>query len=253
MLSFHNLKIKKFSNNLRLVVKSAQIYKQHDRGHVLRKKCKEGTKERLESIERSYRHVKDKVYNIAYSNDFDFFVTITISPQTANRYSYYDCALIIQKELKKLRRKYNEFEYLMVPEQHKDGAWHYHALFKGLPMIEYKKSGKKDKKGRIIYNLSGVSVGFTTAQKVDSRGTSAGYLVKYITKEMIRGDYVRGRRKYWASRGADKVEIIRDYVEDWSDFKDKLLKENDLISTKTSKVNKIDYKNELTYWLLAQP
>ena len=255
LLSYHNLKIKSFGRGLKLVVKSDQIYKRREiiRGKL--KKCAEGTKEREENILRSYRHLKDKVYNIAYSNDFEHFITFTVSSEMANRYSYYECGTLIYKELRRFKRKYKQFEYVMVPEQHEDGAWHYHALFKGIPKEEFRNSGKRDKEGRTIYNVIHVAekVGHTTATRVGDRGKAAGYLVKYITKDMVKNDYVRNRRKYWASRGADKTEIVRDYVENWPDYLKNLLNENDLISQTTSEVNNERFTNKLSYWLLAQP
>jgi len=218
-----------------------------------KEKRKEGTKERAESIAVSYRKVKDKVWTFAYSNDWEYFVTLTFNKLKVDRFNYNDCRKLLAKELKHYKRKYPFFEYLCVPEMHKNGAWHFHGLFKGLPKEEYSYSRHKDKAGRKIYNICLLAdrLGHTTAQIVDTRGQAAGYLVKYISKDLISNDYVRGRSKYIASNGLDKS--VTSYTNCHFDDVKKLTQKNDLITAKSYEVAGEKYYNVFTYWLMREP
>jgi len=217
-----------------------------------RQKLKEGTKERLDSINRSYRQVKDKVWSFAYSNEWEWFVTLTFDKSKVDRFNYTACISLLRSVLKQYKRDNKDFEYLVVPEQHKNGAWHFHGLFKSLALSEFKYSKHLDKAGRKIYNIRVLAdkLGHTTAARVDTRGQAAGYLVKYINKDLMASEYVRGRPKYIASRGLDKS--ITSYSNQPPDYIKGLIKENDLITIKALEVTKPEYTNEFTWALFAQ-
>jgi len=145
--------------------------------------------ERTDSIKRA----KDKAYEIAYSNDFKYFITITLDEKLISRT---DTKAI----LKKLRPLWSnlvqrkDFKYIFIPEYHEryevDGnrAIHFHGLASGnLKMID---SGKVFK-GKPIYNWSDWSYGFSTAVELDKQKFICQYITKYITKdnEKIFGKY----------------------------------------------------------------
>lgn len=65
-----------------------------------------------------------------------------------------------------------------------------------------------DGKGRQVYNVTCYKLGFTTATKVSDPAKAAGYLAKYITKELA---VPRGKKSYWASKGLSRPQ--EDYIE----------------------------------------
>ena len=87
-------------------------------------------------------------------------------------------------------------KYLIVPEFHKDGALHFHALlanFNGRL-----KDSKKRQNGRIVYNMTGYRARFTTAVPINhNKGAVSNYIKKYITKDM---PLIHGRKRYWLSQ-----------------------------------------------------
>lgn len=93
-----------------------------------------------------------------------------------------------------------DFAYVIVPEFHKDGAIHFHALIR-----DYNaelKSTNVFQNGKRVYNLTGFTAGFTNAQKLDDDQTkAAAYLTKYITKDMLNRF---NKRRYWASKNLCK-------------------------------------------------
>ncbi len=163
----------------------------------------------LHTSEVSLKRTRKKVFDYARSNEWDWFVTFTFSDKRVDRYDYDDCVSKLSKWLNNLRRSSPGVSYIVVPERHKDGAFHFHGLFAGLSEREIVWSGKyvikRDKGARRffrtkdkIYQIGRYKFGWMTATQVRDKERVTGYISKYITKEMLNGLY--GRKRYWASR-----------------------------------------------------
>lgn len=164
------------------------------------------------SAEVSMKRTKAKVYNYAKCNDWDWFVTFTFSPDKVNRYDYDACIKVLSKWLNNLRRSSPLLSYLVVPERHKDGAWHFHGLFSGLndKMIVWTgkyvvkrlhASGGRSRYVRTddkIYRFGSYKLGWMTATSVREKERVTSYICKYITKDLCDSSY--GRKRYWCSR-----------------------------------------------------
>lgn len=146
----------------------------------------------------SLSRTKRKVYDYAKCNDWEFFVTFTFNKHLVNRYDYIECANKLSKWLNNLRRSSPGLSYLVVPEQHKDGAWHFHGLFAGLNPDEIVWSGryvikKVCSKGcrtrfvktdRKIYKIGRYKLGWMTATEVQDKQRVVTYITKYVTKDI---------------------------------------------------------------------
>jgi hypothetical protein len=117
--------------------------------------------------------------------------------------------------------------YILVPERHKKGGIHFHGFFNDVfPVVDsgtvVPPTGGKPRKprskaqreewlqygGRVVYNLPGWTLGFTTAMELHGEYPAAvAYVCKYIGKE---GEKPAGR---WYYSGGDLVEPSVDYVE----------------------------------------
>lgn len=152
------------------------------------------------------------IYDIARSNQWDWFVTLTFNPQKVDSYDYEQCT----KKLSVLLNNYrkicgSDFKYIVIPELHKTGRFHFHGLFANCENLDFVFSGKYTDKGQEIYNIGKYKLGFTTATKVQDNNRVALYISKYITKDMTA--VISGKKKYWASRNCDKPKVIKDYVD----------------------------------------
>lgn len=158
-----------------------------------------------EDIARSMRRARSRVRRLALSNDFRWFVTLTLSPDKVDRY---DAAQVVRKLSNWCSNqvKRRGLQYILVPERHKDGALHFHGFFNDA--LEAVASGHRDKQGHMIYNLPGWTLGFTAAIEVygDYAGAVA-YVCKYIGKQ---GDKPAGR---WYYSGGDLRESTAIYGE----------------------------------------
>lgn len=142
-------------------------------------------------LERAKRRARAKVRQLALANRFEWFVTLTLSPEKINRY---DPVEVVRRMSQwcdnRVRRK--GLTYILVPEHHQDGAIHFHGFFNGA--LEAVDSGKRDKNGREIFNLPDWSLGFTRAVRLYGEYAAAvQYCAKYIGKE---GEKIGGRWYY---------------------------------------------------------
>jgi len=160
------------------------------------------------------------IYELARSNHFDWFITLTFDKAKVNRYDYDCCADAIKHFTDILRKRGNQ--WLLVPEQHKDGAYHFHGLVSGnLPLSPaiHEETGEllRDNHGRQIYNLDIYHYGFTTATKITDAARSATYLTKYLSKDI---SVPKGRKRYWASRSLNKpmVELLQMTAEEFGEI-----------------------------------
>ena len=175
---------------------------------------------------RSMRRARAKLRRLALSNEFTHFVTLTLDKEKVDRY---DPKAIMQKVnrcLDNLVRRHG-VKYILVPEQHKDGAYHFHGFIAGdlrledsgtidLPWEEKPKRPRDDQEradwlsrgGHVVYNWPQWPLGFTTAlQLYGTYSAAVAYVCKYIGKQ--QGQRPMGR---WYYSGGGLKEPPRQYT-----------------------------------------
>ena len=167
-------------------------------------------KNKEESIHRSVRRSRSVINDYVLCNDFDMFATFTFNPRKVNRYDMITTYLKMQGWLERNARQYENFRYIVVPERHKDGAIHFHALLNGycgeLKKTNIIQSGKR------VYNITGFRFGFTNVTILDDdKMKTIAYMCKYIQKDM---ELVNGKRRYWASKRLNKPVITHNTIWD---------------------------------------
>lgn len=172
---------------------------------ALPKPREKGKKSQGEDMLRSMRRARAKVRRLALANEFQWFVTLTLSPDEVDRY---DAAAIMKRVNRWLSNMVQRhgLRYILVPERHKDGAFHFHGFFAG-PGLEAVPSGHNDSQGHEIFNLPQWTFGFTAAIRLYGTYSQAvGYVCKYIGKQ--DGERPMGR---WYYSGGDLMEPQKDY------------------------------------------
>lgn len=150
--------------------------------------------ERQADSERSSRaRTMRQIYYLARSYNWEWFVTFTFSPDVVDRYDYKAVSSLMSGWLKALRRKCPDVRYMVVPELHRDGAYHFHGLLAScmpyLELLEHKGG---------IYNVNSFKYGYTTATAVKDSVSCSRYVSKYITKDLVA--VTKGKKRYWHSR-----------------------------------------------------
>ena len=157
------------------------------------------------SLQRSRKVVLD----YARANVFSYFCTFTFNPDVVDRYSYRACYDKLRYWLKRMYKSIGKFKYVIVPEQHKDGAWHFHGLFSSELKSELVFSGHYVKGSSCpIYNISSYDAGFTNVTEIFDRSKTANYIVKYLTKGCIEA-LPSDRRVVLASHNLDTPKRYR--------------------------------------------
>jgi hypothetical protein len=129
---------------------------------------------------RSLRRTVQTIYEYSRANVWDYFATFTIADKDV-RYDYATAKGKICTWFNNFKkRKCPDLKYLCVPEQHKDGAWHFHALLSG-NLDEYIKLNEYGYYNLVPYTLGKIN----SIEKVRDNGRVASYITKYITKDLL--------------------------------------------------------------------
>lgn len=168
------------------------------------KENEESDREHSICVSRS-RTIK-KIYDIGRSNYWEWWITLTLNKEKVNRYDYSICSQKLKNWLDYLRDRNPDMIYLIVPEKHDDGAWHFHGLFANMNDNEFSISGKYTDKGQEIYKMVKYKYGWSYAVRLDGSFAIVSYMTKYITKDLC--EMTKGKKRYWASRNVNLPEII---------------------------------------------
>lgn len=154
----------------------------------------------LNSISRAKSIVRD----YALCNDFDFFVTLTLSPEKYDRKDLKKYISDLALWIRHYRQKWGTpLEYLLIPERHKDGAWHMHGFIQGqIHDLTVNDNGYMD-----WYSYS-KKFGWISLDYIKNKEACAHYITKYITKNCERSVSELGAHMYYVSRGLVKPEEI---------------------------------------------
>lgn len=153
----------------------------------------------LESERCSLSRTKRNIRELALCNNFTHFATITINSQYADRFHLQECQNALRKKLQKYKRYHKDFAYLFITEKHKDGAFHFHGLVKGLDFYINVNGYLSNK----VFD----EIGFNSFSKIKNFEKTCNYITKYITKDCVKNE---NNQIYICSRGlkkADKYEI----------------------------------------------
>ena len=166
------------------------------------------------SLSRTKRNLRE----LALCNNFEYFSTLTIDSAKCDRYTLDICQTKLKKILKKIKRKNPDFAYIFITEKHKDGAFHFHGLIKGLNDFYTNNNN-------YLSSLDFDELGFNSFSKIKNYSKCCNYITKYITKDCVRNS---NNQIYISSRGLLKstreefsyIDFIPSFSNDFVDMKD---------------------------------
>lgn len=232
-----NIKYKEICSYAKIYPDSIKIIKYHrpivftaDRGTSAILMNEENAEEN-DYLQKSINRTKTKISDYVLCNNFSHFATFTFDPKNPkvngeeNRKDFQKMSSLLKKwlnteQVNHFRRHGRKFRYLIVPERHKNGAWHFHALLEGyqneiegfytrknkyITVAELKKT-KKDKNRKFITRYT---LGRSEIAPIKDKTKMSSYIKKYITKELIQD---KNAKRYWASRNLKTPEIIPNFI-----------------------------------------
>lgn len=151
------------------------------------------------SSDSSIARTRTAVQDICRCNKFEWFCTFTFDPKRFNSKDIDLCRRYMQNWLKHMRDRHSkQLKYLVVPELHKSGAVHFHALLRGFDEPDLLRESHVFQHGRRVYNIRHWHFGFSTCVKIDNIDKVSSYIRKYISKDML---LLYGSKRYFCSQG----------------------------------------------------
>lgn len=152
-----------------------------------------------ESIRCSTSRTRKMIRLLALSTDkWKFFATFTFSMlEVGNRYDYDNVCQYMQLYLSELRRRFPDMKYIVVPEMHKDGAFHFHGLFTHMH-VSYAGFYHHQH----VYHDDSFTYGFSDITYIKDQLRVSHYLCKYITKDLCC--VTPGKKRYWHTKSTLK-------------------------------------------------
>lgn len=194
---YYNVHVKRFPGGKVQYMRSCD--KVQGRGYELPERELTGETTERKKVENKKRALNE-VYDLCRANDFDWFITLTFDPKKVDSFDYLDCCRAMKLFTQRLRDYH--CKYVLVPERHDSGRYHFHGLVSGdfpVTPARHKITGQLvvDKRGRQMYNIDIFDAGFTTATRIESQDKVSTYMSEYITKDLC---VPKGKKCYWASR-----------------------------------------------------
>ena len=167
------------------------------------------------------RRAKNTIKELVMCNDWEYFATLTLDKTKYNRYDLKKYIKDLSQYIRDLRKRGNDIKYLLIPERHKDGAWHIHGFFSGLNQEELKEFSLSEKlpsyiknsikQGKKIWNWVGYSLkfGFNELEEIRDIDKVSSYVTKYITKDLSDTVNELGAKTYYCSRGLKRAKTIK--------------------------------------------
>lgn len=145
-----------------------------------------------QSLSRTKRNIRE----LALCNDFEYFATFTVNSEKCDRYSLNEVQYKLKKVLHKIKRNNKDFAFLIITEKHKDGAFHFHGLIRGISDLYFNNNGYLSS---MIFDNE---LGFNSFSKIKDYSKCCNYITKYITKDCIKNSH---NQIYISSRGLKKA------------------------------------------------
>ena len=143
---------------------------------------------------------RTRVFELAICNDFEYFITLTINKEKLDRYELKEYIKKLGQFIRDYRKKYEvDIQYLLIPEKHKNGAWHMHGLIKGIP----REHLYINENGYLDWENYKKRFGWCSIDKIKNKEAISKYITKYVRKsfDTDRGITEKESKLYYCSRG----------------------------------------------------
>lgn len=162
-------------------------------------------------LDNNFSRARNMVLQYALCNSWDYFFTGTIDRAKFDRFNLDVYQSRLSQFVRDKRKKYqSQIQYLLVPEQHKDGAWHIHGLISGLPedaispFVPPAPQRLVDG-GFLNWPDYMTTFGFCSLAPIRDAIATAYYITKYISKDLSRRQSDLGKHLYFHSRPLRKA------------------------------------------------
>jgi hypothetical protein len=162
-----------------------------------------------EKLENNLCRAKTRIKELALCNDWSHFVTLTLDGQKIDRYDLDGYVKKLGQWKSDYNKKYStKLDYLLIPEQHKDGAWHMHGLMNGIAPTSLVTNDK----GYLDMPYYQSRFGYISLGVVKNDLKIANYITKYVTKALQATEIKLCKHSFYHSRGLQGKELVHECV-----------------------------------------
>lgn len=205
-----------------------------------------------DKLEASLSRSRRVVLELALCNDWKYFCTFTIAKENFDRKDLKAWHKSFSQWLRDQRKKYKKqgmelaFDYVLVPELHKDGCWHMHGLFSDISplLVSFRELSRQGQSVPVklikgdFYNWPDYQkkFGFCSFGEIRSKVGVSYYITEYIQKQLQDSCLDVGLNLYYCSHNLNRAVFHGD-VYGRCDYLDKFLQKHyDFCSTGMTKV-----------------
>lgn len=145
------------------------------------------------------------VRELALCSDWEWFCTLTFDRRKVrSRWDLKGLVVVLMQWLQNMRKRYYPtLRYLLIPEQHKSGAWHFHGLFSGIPCsdLPWFAPRRLIRNGFLEWTDCRLRFGWCSFAPLKNPIAAAFYVSKYITKSLADSAAMKGVHTHYQSRG----------------------------------------------------
>lgn len=157
-----------------------------------------------EKLDNNISRARAVIHELALCNQWDYFVTLTLSKEKSDRYNMEQFNRRMNTHIKLHNRKYGtSVKYLLIPEQHEDGAWHMHGLVRGISSHDI----TINEHGYLDWISYAEKFGYCSMEKVRNHEAVSKYITKYVTKDMRKRIKELNAHLYYSSKGLQRAKI----------------------------------------------
>lgn len=176
-------------------------------------------------LDNNFSRAHSMVLQYALCNPWDYFFTGTLDPLKFDRYDLESYQRTLSQWIRDKRKAYkSQVQYLLVPERHKDGAWHIHGLISSLPEDKLSRFVAGQHPQKLVqgeyYNWQDYAskFGFCSLGRVRDPVATAVYVSKYLSKDAARRSQDLGQHLYFHSRPLATAETVANIYGNRSDL-----------------------------------
>lgn len=201
-------------------LKLTTIYNYRQRSEEERKITPKGEAGNTEKLNNSLSRTKNRIFELALCNPWEWFATLTLSPEKYDRHDLERYRKDLSQFVRDYRKKTgHQVKYLLIPEHHQDGSWHMHGFFMGLPAEElhaftidehlpyYILERIKEGKQVFTWEAYAKKFGFANLEEIRNQEAASKYITKYITKEAMSTITELNAHAFFASKGLQSAVI----------------------------------------------
>lgn len=173
-------------------------------------------------IEVNLMRTRRTVRELAYCNEWDYFITVTVNPKKYNREDLSSYHSRLSHWIRNQNNKYGcKIQYMMIPETHKKGGWHEHGFIRGIPHQLLREFTLTEQLPYSIRNRLKQSIkqyewigyrdkfGYCNLEPIISRQGAAKYITKYISKNIANTVQRVNAKMYYCSQGLTRAKVIK--------------------------------------------